>query len=148
MREVMKNPMVTLAELQRSFSKRWEKLPEGQRMTATLHWSGLYGRVARQKLLISEKHMKARLEFAKNHLVLLLCWILSVDWGKRQIQIIFSKGCNIIKLWKSEGVWILFWMHCAYIRFTDVQTCTHIHKNVLHTQSQWSLNELLIRLIF
>jgi hypothetical protein len=32
------------------------------------HQSGLYGRVARWKPLLSKRHMKARLEFAKRHL--------------------------------------------------------------------------------
>jgi hypothetical protein len=40
---------------------RWENLPEGQP-------SGLYGRVARRKPLLSKCHMTARLEFAKRHL--------------------------------------------------------------------------------
>uniref|UniRef100_A0A9J8AGN9 Tc1-like transposase DDE domain-containing protein n=1 Tax=Cyprinus carpio carpio TaxID=630221 RepID=A0A9J8AGN9_CYPCA len=34
-------------------------------ITAALHQSGLYGRVARRKPLFSARHMKARMEFAK-----------------------------------------------------------------------------------
>ncbi len=37
-------------------------------ITAALHQSGLYGRVARRKPLLSARHTKARMEFAKKHL--------------------------------------------------------------------------------
>ncbi len=37
-------------------------------ITAALHQSGLYDRVARQKPLLSARHMKDRMEFAKKHL--------------------------------------------------------------------------------
>uniref|UniRef100_A0AAQ4NQU8 Transposase Tc1-like domain-containing protein n=1 Tax=Gasterosteus aculeatus aculeatus TaxID=481459 RepID=A0AAQ4NQU8_GASAC len=37
-------------------------------ISAALHKSGLFGRVARRKPLLSKKHMTARLEFAKKHL--------------------------------------------------------------------------------
>ena len=37
-------------------------------ISAARHQSGLYGGVARQKLLLSKRHMTARLEFAKRHL--------------------------------------------------------------------------------
>ncbi len=37
-------------------------------ITAALHQSGLYGRVARRKPLLCARHMKARMEFAKKHL--------------------------------------------------------------------------------
>uniref|UniRef100_A0A9J7ZS84 Transposase Tc1-like domain-containing protein n=1 Tax=Cyprinus carpio carpio TaxID=630221 RepID=A0A9J7ZS84_CYPCA len=37
-------------------------------ITAALHQSGLYGRVAQRKPLLSARHMKARMEFAKKHL--------------------------------------------------------------------------------
>ena len=66
-REVTKNPMVTLTELRRCSVKRGEP---SRRTTifAALHQAGLYGRVARQKPLLSKRHMTARLEFAKEHL--------------------------------------------------------------------------------
>ena len=66
-REVTKNPMVTLSELQRSSVERGEP---SRRTTiyAAIHQSGLYGRVARRKPLLSKRHMAARLEFAKMHL--------------------------------------------------------------------------------
>ncbi|KAG2464445.1 TCB1 transposase, partial [Polypterus senegalus] len=66
-REVTKNPMVTLLELQRSSVERGE--PSGRTtISAAIHQSGLYGRVARRKPLLSKRHMAARLEFAKRHL--------------------------------------------------------------------------------
>lgn len=66
-REVTKNPMVTLTELQRSCVEMGQS-SRRTTITAALHRSGLYGRVARWKPLLSAKHMKARLEFAKKHL--------------------------------------------------------------------------------
>ncbi|KAG2462834.1 TC1A transposase, partial [Polypterus senegalus] len=66
-REVTKNPMVTLSELQRSSVERGEP-SRRTTISAAIHQSGLYGRVARQKPLLSKRHMAARLEFAKRHL--------------------------------------------------------------------------------
>ncbi|XP_078264148.1 uncharacterized protein LOC144598130 [Rhinoraja longicauda] len=66
-REVTKNPMVTLTELQSSSVKKGEP-SRRKTISAALHQSGLYGRVARRKPLLSKKHMTARLEFAKTHL--------------------------------------------------------------------------------
>ena len=43
-------------------------LLEGSPISAALHQSGLYGRVARRKPLHSKRHMTACLEFAKRHL--------------------------------------------------------------------------------
>uniref|UniRef100_A0AAZ3P336 Transposase Tc1-like domain-containing protein n=1 Tax=Oncorhynchus tshawytscha TaxID=74940 RepID=A0AAZ3P336_ONCTS len=37
-------------------------------ISAALHQLGFYGRVVRRKPLLSERHMTARLEFAKRHL--------------------------------------------------------------------------------
>ena len=53
-REVTKNPMVTLTELQSS-SVEMAALLEGSPISAALHQSGLYGRVARRKPLLSKK---------------------------------------------------------------------------------------------
>ncbi|KAG2456327.1 TCB1 transposase, partial [Polypterus senegalus] len=66
-REVTKNPVVILSELQRSFVERGEP-SRRTTISAAIHQSGLYGRVARRKPLRSKKHMTARLEFAKRHL--------------------------------------------------------------------------------
>ncbi|KAG2463444.1 TC1A transposase, partial [Polypterus senegalus] len=66
-REVTKNPMVTLSELQRSSVERGEP-SRRTTISAAIHQSGLYGRVARRKPLLSKRHMAARLEFAERHL--------------------------------------------------------------------------------
>uniref|UniRef100_A0A8C4TE12 Transposase Tc1-like domain-containing protein n=1 Tax=Erpetoichthys calabaricus TaxID=27687 RepID=A0A8C4TE12_ERPCA len=89
-REVTKNPMVTLSELQRSSVERGEpsrrttisaaihqsglygrvarRKPLLSKRHTAIHQSGLYGRVARRKPLLSKRHTAARLEFAKRHL--------------------------------------------------------------------------------
>ncbi|KAG2458616.1 TC1A transposase, partial [Polypterus senegalus] len=66
-REVTKNLMVTLPGLQRSSVERGEP-SRRTNISAAIHQSGLYGRVARQKPLLSKRHMAACLEFAKRHL--------------------------------------------------------------------------------
>jgi len=66
-RDVTENPMVTLTELQRFSVERGEP-SRRTTISAALHQSGLYGRVARRKPLLSKRHMTARLEFAKCHL--------------------------------------------------------------------------------
>ncbi|KAI2666432.1 Transposable element Tcb1 transposase [Labeo rohita] len=63
-REVKKNPKITVAELQEKIGESCRK----STITAALHQSGLYGRVARRKPLLSARHMKACMEFAKKHL--------------------------------------------------------------------------------
>ncbi|KAG2466897.1 TCB1 transposase, partial [Polypterus senegalus] len=66
-REVTKNPKVTLSELQRSSVKRGES-SRRTTISAAIHQLGLYGRVARRKPLLHKRHMAAHLEFAKRHL--------------------------------------------------------------------------------
>ena len=66
-REVTKNPMVTLTELQSS-SVEMVVLLEGSPISAALHQSGLSGRVGRPKLLLRKRYMTAHWEFAKRHL--------------------------------------------------------------------------------
>jgi hypothetical protein len=66
-RGVTKNPMVTLTELLSSSLEMGEP-SRRTTITAALHQSGLYGRVARWKLLLSKRHMKTHLEFVKMHL--------------------------------------------------------------------------------
>ncbi|KAG2456618.1 TCB1 transposase, partial [Polypterus senegalus] len=66
-RQVTKNPMVTLSELQRSSVERGEP-SRRTTISAAIHQSGLYGRVARWKPLLSKRHMAACLEFGKRHL--------------------------------------------------------------------------------
>ena len=66
-REVTKNQMVTLTELQKSSVEIGEP-SRRTTISAALHQSGLYDRVARRKPLHSKRHMTVRLEFAKRHL--------------------------------------------------------------------------------
>ncbi|KAG2468920.1 TCB1 transposase, partial [Polypterus senegalus] len=66
-RETTKNPMVTLSELQRSSVERGEP-SRRTTISAAIHQSDLYGRVARRKPLLSKRHMAVHLEFAKRHL--------------------------------------------------------------------------------
>ena len=61
-----KNPMVTLTELQSSPVEMGEP-SRRTTISAAQHQSGLYGRVARRKPVLSKRHMTARLEFAKRH---------------------------------------------------------------------------------
>jgi hypothetical protein len=66
-REVTKNPMVTLTELQSS-SVEMREPSRRTTISAAVYQLGLYGRVARRKPLLSKRHMTALLEFAKTHL--------------------------------------------------------------------------------
>ena len=66
-REVTKNLMVTLTEFQSSSGEMREP-SRRTTISAVLHQSGLYGRVARRKPLLSKRHMTGCLEFAKRHL--------------------------------------------------------------------------------
>ncbi|KAG2468546.1 TC1A transposase, partial [Polypterus senegalus] len=66
-REVTKNLMVTLSELQRSSVERGES-SRRTTISAAIHQSGLYDRVARRTPLLSKRHIAARPEFAKRHL--------------------------------------------------------------------------------
>ena len=65
-REVKKNPKITVAELQRCIREMGESSTKST-ITAALHQSGLYGRVARRKPLLSARHMKARIVCQKTH---------------------------------------------------------------------------------
>jgi hypothetical protein len=66
-REVAKTPILTLTELQSSSVEMGEP-SRRTGISATLHQSGLYGRVTRRKPLLSKRHMIAHLEFAKRPL--------------------------------------------------------------------------------
>jgi hypothetical protein len=65
-REVNKNPMVTLTGLQRLCGDERTFLKDNDLCSTPP--IRLYGRVARQKPLLGKRHMKARSEFAKRHL--------------------------------------------------------------------------------
>ncbi|KAI4889926.1 hypothetical protein NFI96_028249 [Prochilodus magdalenae] len=66
-REVKMNPKITVAELQRCSREMGESSTKSA-ITAALHQSGLYGRVARREPLLNARHMKACIEFAKKHM--------------------------------------------------------------------------------
>ena len=59
--------MVSLTELQSSSVEMGEP-SRRTTISATLHQSGLYGRVARWKQLLSKMHLTTHLEFTKRHL--------------------------------------------------------------------------------
>uniref|UniRef100_A0A9J7X9A1 Transposase n=1 Tax=Cyprinus carpio carpio TaxID=630221 RepID=A0A9J7X9A1_CYPCA len=63
-REVKKNPKITVAELQRCSQEMGESCRKST-ITAALHQSGLCGRVARRKPLLSARHMKKHLKESK-----------------------------------------------------------------------------------
>ena len=69
LREVTKNPMLTLTELQTS-SVEMGAPSRRTTISAALHQSSLYGRVARRQPLLSKRHMAAHLKFAKRHLTM------------------------------------------------------------------------------
>ena len=66
-REVTMNPMVILTEHQSSSVEMGEPSRRTS-ISAALHQSGLYGRVARRKPRLSKRHMTACFEFPKSHL--------------------------------------------------------------------------------
>ena len=66
-REVTRNLMVTLTELQRS-SVEMREPTRRPPLSAALLPSARYGRVARRKPLLSKRHMTAHLELVKRHL--------------------------------------------------------------------------------
>ncbi len=63
-REVKKNPKITVAELQRCIREMGESC-RNSTIPAALHQSGLYGRVARRKPLLSARYMKKHLKDSK-----------------------------------------------------------------------------------
>lgn len=65
-REAAKRPMITLEELQKSTAQVGESVHRTT-ISRTLHKSGLFGRVARRKPLLKDRHKKSRLQFARSH---------------------------------------------------------------------------------
>uniref|UniRef100_A0A8C4TNQ4 Transposase Tc1-like domain-containing protein n=1 Tax=Erpetoichthys calabaricus TaxID=27687 RepID=A0A8C4TNQ4_ERPCA len=101
-REVTKNPMVTLSELQRSSVERGEP-SRRTTISAVIHQSGLYGRVARRKPLLNKRHMAARLEFAK-----------------RCIDKVLSKGCEYLWTWDFSVFLFLINLQKPQVNFFHV----------------------------
>ena len=65
-REASKRPKRALKELQSSIAEIGVSV-HGTTLSRTLHRAGLYGRVARKKLLLKEKIKQTHLVFAKRH---------------------------------------------------------------------------------
>ena len=65
-REAAKRPMITLEELQRSKAQVGESVLRTI-ISCALHKSGFYGRMARRKSLLKERHKKSSLQFARSH---------------------------------------------------------------------------------
>ena len=70
-------------------------------ISAALHQAGLYGRVARQKALLSKRHMTAHLEFAKRHLT---------DSQTIRNKIIWPDDTNI-ELFGLNAKHLVWWEH-------------------------------------
>ncbi len=108
-REVKKNPKITVAELQRCIREMGESCRKST-ITAALHQSGLYGRVARRKPLLSARHMKARMEFAKKHLKdskmvtnkILTCPIQSQQWS----MVVAASCCGGVFQLQGQDDWL------------------------------------------
>ncbi|KAG2468183.1 TC1A transposase, partial [Polypterus senegalus] len=100
-REVTRNPMVTLLELQRSSVERGEP-SRRTTVSAAIHQSGLYGRVARRKPLLSKRHMAARLEFAKRDLKDSQTMRNKILWSDKTKIKLF--GVNVRRhVWRKPG---------------------------------------------
>ena len=100
-REVTKNPMVTLTELQR-FSVEMGEPSRRTTISAALHQSGLYGRVARWKPLLSKRHMTARLEFAKRHLKDSQTMTNNILWSDETKIALFGLNAKC-HVWRKPG---------------------------------------------
>jgi hypothetical protein len=83
--------MITLTELKSSSLEMGEP-SRRTNISAALHQSGLYGRVARRKPLLRKRHMTAHLEFAKRHLK---------DSQTMRNKIEF---CNVNVTWRKPGI--------------------------------------------
>ncbi|KAK3524916.1 hypothetical protein QTP86_011472 [Hemibagrus guttatus] len=98
-REVTKNPMVTLKERQRFSVERGEP-SRRTAISAALHQSGLYGRVARWKPLLSKRYMTACLEFAKRHLKDPQTMRNKILWSEETKIELFQASCLA---WRKPG---------------------------------------------
>jgi hypothetical protein len=71
-------------------------------ISAALHQSGLYGRVARWKPLLSKRHMTACLEFAKRHLMTLKPWDKKIIWPDETKIDLFVLNAKL-HVWRKPG---------------------------------------------
>ncbi len=110
-REVKKNPKITVAELQRCIREMGESCRKST-ITAALHQSGLYGRVARRKPLLSARHMKARMEdflalilsgmCGENQALLITCPIQSQQWS----MVVAASCCGGVFQLQGQDDWL------------------------------------------
>ncbi|KAG2468483.1 TC1A transposase, partial [Polypterus senegalus] len=100
-KEVTKNPMVTLSELQRSSVERGEP-SRRTTISAAIPQSGLYGRVARRKPLLSKRHMAAHLEFVKRHLKYSQTMRNKILWSDETKIELFGVNARC-QIWRKPG---------------------------------------------
>ena len=97
-----KNLMVTLTELQSS-SVEMREPSRRTTISAALQKSGLNGRVARRKPLLSKRHMTAHLEFAKRHLKESQTMTNKIFWSDETKIELFDLNAKR-HVWKKPGV--------------------------------------------
>jgi hypothetical protein len=80
----------------------WRKTSRRTAISAALHQSGLYGRVARRKPLFSKKQMTAHLEFAKRHLKASKTMKNNILWSEEtKIELFgYNAKCHV---WRKPG---------------------------------------------
>ncbi|KAK3534387.1 hypothetical protein QTP86_014424, partial [Hemibagrus guttatus] len=113
-REATKNPMVTLKEFQRFSVERGEP-SRRTTISAALHQSGLYCRVARRKPLLSKRHKTAHLEFAKRHLKASQTMRNKILWSDAtKIELFGLNGKH--HFWRKPGItWPIPSLHTNFI---------------------------------
>ena len=93
--------MVTLTEPQRSSAEMGEP-SRRTTISAALHQSGLYGRMARRKPLLSKRHMTAHLGSAKRHLKDSQTIRNKILWSDKTKIVLFSLNAKC-HIWRKPG---------------------------------------------
>jgi hypothetical protein len=115
-RELTKNPMVTLTELQSS-SVEMAKPCRWTPISTALHQSDLYGRVARRNHSSVKGAMTARLEFAKRHLKDSQTMRNKILWSDEFKMKLFSLNAEL-HIWRKPDT-IPTVKHCGGIFFSS-----------------------------
>ena len=101
-REVSRNPRVTLTELQHILMEMGEPPFRRSTIQAAFHQSGLYGRVARRKPLLSKRHKTAGFELSKRHLKDSQTMSIKILWSDETKIELF--GLNTKRhVWRKPG---------------------------------------------